>query len=269
MAFRLAELFVEFSTKGTEAIHGAVTKAGLALKAFTVAGFATSAESERMTFLFGELSREVSSLFLPVFETVQQVVGDVTLWLRNLSGEQQRLLGFFGAIVAGTSAVSIAFGLLGIKVNLATAGLAAIVGSLVMFFAQNDKMKDAFGPLLEQMERIVNIVGPPLMEFFEKLAEHIVNVLVPVFEWLAEKLKALADWMGGSIDAGAKFGKEQHRSLSARGGGMESVTASYQRLQQSALKVDIPERHLAVAERQLKEAEKANEQLARIGPAVV
>ena len=268
MGFKLADLFVEFSTKGTEALHGAVTKAGLALKAFAIAGFATSAESERMTFLFGELSREVSSLFLPVFETIQQVVGDVTLWLRNLSGEEQRLLGFFAAIAAGISTVSLAFAAFGVKLTFATGGLTAvtaIVGSLLMFFGQNDKLRNAFGPLLEQMGRIVNVVGPPLMEFFTKLAEHIVNVLVPVLEWLTERLKELADWMG---DAGPKK-KKPHESVSAKGSGMESVTASYQRLQQSALKVDIPERHLAVAERQLKEAEKANEQLARIGPAVV
>src|SRR3990167_6762700 len=110
-------------------MHSAIQKAGISLGAFAVAGFAMSSESERMRFLMGELSREVASLFIPVFEMAQQVVGDVVLWLRNLSGEEQQLLGFFGTVVIGIGTVTKALTFMGMTMSWATAGISVLVAA--------------------------------------------------------------------------------------------------------------------------------------------
>ena len=88
MAFKLAELFVEFTTKGVgtvksgidaikgsfAAVAGPVAAAAAAVSAFAAAGLVGTAQGDRLAGAFQHFSQTVASLFLPVFETAGELV---------------------------------------------------------------------------------------------------------------------------------------------------------------------------------------------------
>ena len=93
-----------------------VTQAGLAyalaaggVLAWVRAGLTATAEGERIAYLFGMISREVASVFLPIIRDLINVLQRVLNFFRSLTGEQQRLISMLVLTAAAVKLVGLAF----------------------------------------------------------------------------------------------------------------------------------------------------------------
>lgn len=243
MAWKLADLFVQFSAKGVDAVVSATQKLGLVISGFAVAGLHASTEGEYLAFVMSELSRQIGSLFLPVIEKTIMITERLVDWFANLSGKSQALLGMTGTMIIAIGLISKAFMLLGIKVGLATGGLSLLLGAIAAVIAYSDEIHAMFADLRNQFDWI-----DPVLQFFidvDKMLESWVGWLSKIVTMIP-LLAMFSKW------AMAPEKPLKHEELTRKAGGMESVTSAYQRIQQASLKIDsIAERHLRVAEQQL------------------
>lgn len=234
MGFRLAEMFVEFGTKGAKeakaevssfqdklaGVAKAATGAVAAIAAIGVAGIASSTQGEQLGETFGEFARVVGSVALPFLNLMNNVMREFT----------ERLAG--------------------------SAGMEKLQASF-------EKIAEAAMPLAEKMM-------PILITAIEGWADLMTDVIVPVFEWLSGILEKIAtgflpaiirhleamltpleklgllkldhsfadDVVAGKIGGTEAKGKGGFQRLTSGGGGMESITSAYTRLQQALNKKD-------------------------------
>jgi hypothetical protein len=131
LSFNLAELFVQFSAKGAEAlvktfdqieghlksiragadamssaIQSTFGRAQIALVGFVGAGIASSAMGELLANRMGMLTREIAALFLPQIRLVIEGIQKLTDWFRTLSGDQQQNIARW--IFAGAAMLAVA-----------------------------------------------------------------------------------------------------------------------------------------------------------------
>lgn len=208
----------------------AFAAAAASLTGFVRAGLSQTAEGEQLSYAMTELSQEIASVFIPVIEDATDLVRGLTDWFRGLSGEQQDSILHWIEFAAGL-------------------GLAIVV-----------------------IPKVIVVIGA-LATAFKGLAVAIglsTGGLGLLLAGLALVGVGVAAYLGAfdSAEQGAK-NKEPHRRVTRSGGGMEDVVSTYKRLQQAALKTDIPRQHLAVAQDQLAAERQMVELLQRGTPVVV
>lgn len=229
-AFNLYDMFVSFRTIGDDHLKGAIeqvtkgvnefksqlgkinevimgvgrafTWAQVGLMGFVTAGFAGSAEGELMMISMHELSMEIASIFLPIMEMAIDLVRGLTDWFRSLSGGTQDFMMTFAVAVGviGTAVLVISKMIIGVH------GLAGSIKVLV--FSLWGLHASTGGILLALAALAALVIG----------------------------VAAAIAYLFSSSEEGAK---KPHRSVQLKPGGMEDITATYQRIQQTALKTAI------------------------------
>lgn len=149
MSTPLADLEVLFSVKGAEvllkelesvrqachnvaaAATAAFGRAQLAVTGFATAGVWASSTGDVLSYQFGEISRQIASLFVPELRTLVSWLQKVIDQFRALDGSQQRMVANFaigGAALLGVTAI--APKLVG-ALSMATSGVYALGGAFV------------------------------------------------------------------------------------------------------------------------------------------
>jgi hypothetical protein len=227
MAFNLSTMFIEFTTQGwedvdekikasieeTKRLEGQMQKFGqmaktvfqwasMGIMGFVTAGFMGTTQGELFHESMRELSNEIASVFLPIMQMATDMVRGLTDWFRNLSGGTQD----------------------GIMVIVAIAGVMGVMTAVII------KVAGAIATLVLGLKAFVLWMG-------------FVHVSTGGLLLALGAIVAVLVAIGAAIAAafGAFDSKKDsaHRTVTRTGGGMEDVQATYHRLQQTALKMDV------------------------------
>lgn len=223
MAFKLADLFVQFSAAGVDVLtktlagvkaqlekvrdgaeevgKAAVSgfnKAQSALITLTRAGLAGTVQGEALALRLQLIGREIASVFVPQIQAAVAGLGKLVEVMRSLNGEQQAnlagwLLGAAGAFKFATALGGI-LGPIGAIVGALTGlfiglevGKNGFAGLLAVFQPVFDAIREGFAQLQPQISALVTELQP-LINAFIRLTTISIR---EVFGALTEALKAL------------------------------------------------------------------------------
>lgn len=94
-------------TQTLQGAAAAVNPLTMAVSGFAMAGFRASFYGQMFGYQMEEISRQVGSIFLPVFQRVTDTLGQVMRWFQGLTGAQQRNLREWGLLAAGITAAAL------------------------------------------------------------------------------------------------------------------------------------------------------------------
>ncbi|MBY0523425.1 MAG: hypothetical protein K2R98_08495 [Gemmataceae bacterium] len=258
----LATLFVEFVAKGVDSVKGALDGIKSSLGAIggpagavtaSLVGLAGAAalnsqEYANLQTLFGELGREIGSVFLPVMDVAREVlvalmpvarqVGEV---IEKIAPAVAKVASVVGQFL--TAAVGPLVNMMEVIGSVVQAVVVPVVTVLAAAFEVLSTVVQVltapFQILLEILARIANVVGSGIAKAFEAFAQVISSLVLPVLEALTGIMREVDRFLD-SIGLKASKG---HRSLTPRGGGgTEQVQDTYRRIQSAALKTE-PDRN--------------------------
>ncbi len=176
-----------------------------ALMGFVRAGFAGTAESDMFGTQLKMLSQEIASIFLPIMEAATEKVMEITDWFRSLSGEEQD--------------------------NILQ--IVTWVGAIGLAIAVIPKIVSAIGAIIT----VVRSLGAA-MAFLKALTGGWAQIALAVAATAAAVVAleyATGAFDGDDKDAKKKKG-DRHRHVTPGQASMESVTATYNRIQMAAFK---------------------------------
>lgn len=238
MGFKLADLFVQFSVQGLDAVTKALDTveknlkgieaqtqkvadaarsgfgaAAAALTGFVTAGVAMSTTGQVMQFQLERLSRIVAGLFGPEIRKVTDLLARFTSWLEQLSNAQKANLAVWleaaaaalafvvivPRVVAGIGAVIAA-------VNGLTAAITAgeIVSGLAAILPVIGAIAAAATVFFAQTETGRGIVSG-LWNTLKGLWEMISNALAPALQTLGSVFAQLGEWISRAVDVASEW----------------------------------------------------------------
>ena len=179
------------------------------VEGFVRQGLAASAMGDYLNYQMSELARQVGSVFVPVFQAASEKLQQVINWFRNLTGEEQAQLRFWGMVSFGVLTASAALP----KVIAAFSGLDTAIrgiGTAMGVLAAHPLVAigvaiaaavTASGRWKEIIESIGNAAGriadkfkdSGLAQSFEKIFKSIGRVLEPVIDVLVRAIGLFAD----------------------------------------------------------------------------
>lgn len=270
----------EAAKKVGAGLSSAFTGAVGIIAGFATAGLAASAQGERLTFQMSLLSRQVGSLFIPVFEACINVIRKVTEMLQSLTGAQQKALGATIALAVGVKLLMSASGL-GLIVGVVTTavavfqffgdaisnagtkagilgsnfsllggvlrelwGLTKEFGSMVVsvFGGIGSAIAAVFTGIMNVAKTVFSMIGATVRSEMMTIGEYISIQLARVRQLIKEIRSALttAQIFVTGKSAGIISNKpwedgKDRQQLTPKSGGFESVTASFNRIQQSVM----------------------------------
>ncbi len=224
---KLAELFVEFTTRGVKEIQTALGQvhenlkqvqsgaeqvgrvairafgvASLALGGFVKAGVSASAIGEVLRFEMDRLSRTIAGLFRPEIEAVITAVRSATDWFRNLTDQQrENIVQWVKAAAAGLAVAiiipkiiagvaALTAGLRALTVAMASTGIGAILPIL-------GAVATAMAGIAVGTEVAENGFGglfaalKPVFDTFMQFATQIAEAFKPVLDVVVNVFKAI------------------------------------------------------------------------------
>lgn len=272
MAFKLADLFVQFSAKGADAMQSAISAVSKSVLGFAAAGLIGTTQGEHLRLTTQLFAREITAIFLPAIQMATRAIVAATAWLRGLSSEQQDAILKWTAAAGAMMAFGKALAFIGLTVSGPVGLVLKLVAGMAGLAAFSDSASGSFGRLGAAVGRIFDALAP-LGDMFIKLAETLVDMVVPVLETLATWIEEVADLLErlGVISESRKqaaSGGGQHRGVTATPGGMEGIMDTYKRLQQSALRTDVnyPKQQVEISMKQYLELQAMNTNFKRIMP---
>lgn len=185
---KLADLFVEFSVKGTKAFNTAMTAASAAVTGFALAGFRGTVQSEMMAFQMQRLSREVASLFIPAMDSATRIVGELTKKFQGLSGQQQDAIGKSLLLAGGVMASVRALSAMGFTINPVVGAIMALSGAMLVAVSSTEKGAEAFGKMETALTRLGEISAPAVVYVLNEMAS-VVDSIANKFGHLAELIE--------------------------------------------------------------------------------
>lgn len=258
----LATLFVDFAARGVDSVKGALDSVKASLGAIAgpagaVAGALlelaadaalNSQEYANLQTLFGELGREIGTVFLPVMDVAREVMTSLMPVARQVGEVVEKIAPAVAKVasVVGqflSASVGPLVNMLEVIGSVVQAVVVPVVTVLATAFqVLSTVMQVLHMPmriLLEILGRIANVVGSGIAKAFEGFAQVISSLVLPVLEALTGIMREVDRFLD-SIGLKATKG---HRSLTPKGGGgTEQVQDTYRRIQSAALKTE-PDRN--------------------------
>ncbi len=197
-------------TQTLQGAAGAVSPLTMAVSGFAVAGFRASFYGQMFGYQMEEISRQVGSIFLPVFQRVTDTLGQVMRWFQSLTGAQQRNLREWGLLAAGITAAAliiprvvsgfqaITMAVRGVGMALTGVSLAnpwlLLVAGLGAAIASTMTLQEA----TQAFSDISKVIADPFRD------------LLSLIQDIGKELRAAAGWArelaGGAAGAGKKKG---------------------------------------------------------------
>jgi len=209
-----------------------------ALGGFITAGIAASSYGQIISYQMGELSRQITALFMPAIQAAVNGLMEVVQWFRSLSGVQQDaiakwlmigvatlgVLAILPRLVTGLGAVTGGFRLLitTLTTFLGPIGgiisiLGLVAGAFMAVKASGDESGGGLGAFWASLQPIIAGIGPVISALGTMLA--------PVFELLGGMLK---DLMGSVMALVKPLQDSLAPIMNALGAVLQAVFASLQ-----------------------------------------
>lgn len=218
---------------------------GVSFGGMVAGGMIGTAEGERMALTLQLISREVANSLAPTIRYLNDLFGRLLNWMQSFDRGAQKTIGALGAMLSGATsgammggplgALAGAFAGLALSTDKGRAAIEGIIQSAIPVF---DQVVSAFEGMLPLLELVTQGLGK-MMEGMNWLIKGLVLV-----ETITNPFLAIGRGFN-ALFGSAPQPPQPRDQLNNRGGGFEAIGATWERIQSTLNRTDIPAQQLA------------------------